>query len=106
MPPVEIADNAAFTAKGTTSLPIIIRLLQFLLCLIFLHALPNALARRHPDPPLRLIPLDMPRLPAAAALHASRRRRRSVRSSWRGNPAIAPTNATVASTDTTVTTQT
>src|SRR6266576_5974094 len=80
MAPLPIADAspAASTAiANITVLRITIYLLQFLLCLLFLHALPCADAIRRPDRPLRKKDvLELPTLPLAAALATRQRRRR------------------------------
>src|SRR6266550_6940646 len=80
MAPIPIADAplAASTATANiTALRITIYLLQFLLCLLFLHALPRADAIRRPDHPLRQKDaLELPTLPLAAALATRQRRRR------------------------------
>src|SRR6266576_2206195 len=80
MAPLPIADAspAASTAiANITVLRITIYLLQFLLCLLFLHALPCADAIRRPDRPLRQKDvLELPTLPLAAALATRQRRRR------------------------------
>src|SRR6266576_874365 len=80
MAPLPIADAspAASTAiANITVLRITIYLLQFLLCLLFLHALPCADAIRRPDRPLkRKDVLELPTLPLAAALATRQRRRR------------------------------
>src|SRR6266550_3173374 len=81
MAPTPIADVplAASTAiANITALRITIYLLQFLLCLLFLHALPRADAIRRPDRPLRQKDaLELPTLPLAATLATHRRRRRN-----------------------------
>src|SRR6266550_3512098 len=76
--PIANAPLAASTAiANITALRITIYLLQFLLCLLFLHALPCADAIRHPDRPLRQKDvLELPTLPLAAALTTHQRRRR------------------------------
>jgi len=80
MAPLPITDTptAASTAiANITALRITIYLLQFLLCLLFLHALPRADAIRRPDRPLQQKDvLELPTLPLAAALVTRRRRRR------------------------------
>src|SRR6266550_856131 len=76
--PIVDAPPAASTAiVNITALRITIYLLQFLLCLLFLHALPRADAIRRPDRPLKKKDvLELPTLPLAAALATCRRRRR------------------------------
>src|SRR6266576_4467691 len=76
--PITVAPPTASTATANiTALRITIYLLQFLLCLLFLHALPCANAIRHPDRPLRKKDvLELPTLPLAAALATRQRRRR------------------------------
>src|SRR6266550_7592449 len=76
--PIDDAPPAASTAiANITTLRIIIYLLQFLLCLLFLHALPHADAIRCPDHPLKQKDvLKLPTLPLAAALATCQRRRR------------------------------
>src|SRR6266576_3597840 len=80
MAPFPLVDTppAASTAIASiTALRIIIYLLQFLLCLLFLHTLPCANAIRRPDRPLRQKDvLELPTLPLAAALATRQRRRR------------------------------
>src|SRR6266576_322020 len=80
MAPLPIADAplAASTAiANITALRITIYLLQFLLCLLFLHALPRADAIRRPDCPLKQKDvLKLPTLPLTAALATRQRRRR------------------------------
>ncbi len=80
MAPIPIVDAlpAASTAiANITALRITIYLLQFLLCLLFLHALPCADAIRCPDHPLRQKDaLELPTLPLATALATRQRRRR------------------------------
>src|SRR6266550_3820404 len=79
MAPLPTADAplAASTAiANITALRITIYLLQFLLCLLFLHALPRVDAIRRPDRPLKQKDiLELPTLPLAAALVTRRRRR-------------------------------
>src|SRR6266550_5669013 len=81
MAPLPIADAplAASTAiANITALRITIYLLQFLLCLLFLHALPRVNAIQRPDRPLKQKDvLELPTLPLAAALVTRRRRRRN-----------------------------
>src|SRR6266576_562131 len=76
--PIVDASFAASTAiANITALRITIYLLQFLLCLLFLHALPHADAIRCPDHPLRQKDvLELPTLPLTAALATRQRRRR------------------------------
>src|SRR6266550_3917785 len=76
--PIDDAPPAASTAiANITALRITIYLLQFLLCLLFLHALPRADAIRRPDRPLKQKDvLELPTLPLAAALATRQRRRR------------------------------
>ncbi len=76
--PIDDAPPAASTAiANITALRITIYLLQFLLCLLFLHALPRADAIRRPDCPLKQKDvLELPTLPLAAALATRQRRRR------------------------------
>src|SRR6266567_3450721 len=80
MAPLPIADVppvASTVIANITTLRITIYLLQFLLCLLFLHALPRADAIRRPDRPLRQKDvLELPTLPLAAALTTRQRRRR------------------------------
>src|SRR6266567_3914368 len=80
MAPLPIDDappTASIAIANITTLRIIIYLLQFLLCLLFLHALPCADAIRRPDRPLRKKDvLELPTLPLAAALATRQRRRR------------------------------
>src|SRR6266567_5549493 len=80
MAPLPIADAplAASTAiANITALRITIYLLQFLLCLLFLHALPRADVIRRPDHPLKQKDvLELPTLPLAATLATRQRRRR------------------------------
>src|SRR6266550_406673 len=80
MAPLPIADAlpvASTVIANITALRITIYLLQFLLCLLFLHALPHADAIRCPDRPLRQKDvLELPTLPLAAALTTCQRRRR------------------------------
>ncbi len=76
--PIVNAPPVASTAiANITALRITIYLLQFLLCLLFLHALPRADAIRRPDHPLRQKDaLELPTLPLAATLTTRQRRRR------------------------------
>src|SRR6266576_5757912 len=76
--PIDDAPPAASTAiANITTLRITIYLLQFLLCLLFLHALPRADAIQRPDHPLkRKDVLELPTLPLAAVLATHQRRRR------------------------------
>src|SRR6266550_7849571 len=78
MPPVIItAEPAASIVEANTRLRIIIYLLQFLLCLLYLHALPHANAIRCPDLPLRRKDvLELRPLPLAVATVTRQRRRR------------------------------
>src|SRR6266550_7857542 len=80
MAPLPIADAlpvASTVIANITALRITIYLLQFLLCLLFLHALPRADAIRCPDRPLRQKDaLELPTLPLTAALATCQRRRR------------------------------
>src|SRR6266550_4142735 len=78
MPPVIItAEPAASTVEANTRLRIIIYLLQFLLCLLHLHALPRTNAIQRPDLPLRHKDvLELQPLPLAAAAATCQRRRR------------------------------
>src|SRR6266550_9583366 len=80
MAPILIADTppvASTAIANITALRITIYLLQFLLCLLFLHTLPRANAIRRPDRPLRQKDvLKLPILPLAAALATCQRRRR------------------------------
>src|SRR6266550_84793 len=97
MPPVIItAEPTVSIVEANTRLRIIIYLLQFLLCLLYLHALPRANAIRHPDLPLRCKDvLELQPLPlAAAAVTRQRRRRDSL--TWLHNAidALTDDNAT------------
>src|SRR6266576_3969012 len=76
--PIDDAPPTVSTAiANITALRITIYLLQFLLCLLFLHALPRADAIRRPDCPLKQKDvLELPTLPLAAALATRQRRRR------------------------------
>src|SRR6266550_365947 len=78
MPPViTTATPAASIVEANTHLRIIIYLLQFLLCLLYLHALPRASTIRHPDLPLRRKDvLELRPLPLTAAAITHQRRRR------------------------------
>src|SRR6266550_2377125 len=80
MAPLPIVDAplvASTAIANITTLRIIIYLLQFLLCLLFLHALPCTDAIRRPDRPLkRKDVLELPTLPLAATLTTRQRRRR------------------------------
>src|SRR6266550_4282097 len=78
MPPVIItAEPTVSIVEANMHLRIIIYLLQFLLCLLYLHALPCASAIRCPDLPLRCKDvLELRPLPLAAAAVTCQRRRR------------------------------
>src|SRR6266550_563244 len=78
MPPVIItAAPDAFTVEANMRLRIIIYLLQFLLCLLYLHALPRASAIQRLDLPLRHKDvLELRPLPLAATAVTHQRRRR------------------------------
>src|SRR6266576_1065612 len=78
MPPVIItAEPAASTVEANTRLRIIIYLLQFLLCLLYLHALPRASAIQCLDLPLQCKDvLELRPLPLATAAVTHQRRRR------------------------------
>ncbi len=78
MPPITItAAPAASIVEANTHLRIIIYLLQFLLCLLYLHALPRANAIRCPDLPLRHKDiLELQPLPLAATAVTHQRQRR------------------------------
>src|SRR6266576_4330423 len=74
---VDVPPVASTAIANITALRITIYLLQFLLCLLFLHALPHADAIRCPDRPLRQKDvLELPTLPLAATLATRQRRRR------------------------------
>src|SRR6266550_2835249 len=78
MPPVIItAKPNASTVEANVHLRIIIYLLQFLLCLLYLHALPRTSAIQRLDPPLRhkdILELRPLPLVTAAVTHQRRRR--------------------------------
>src|SRR6266550_825469 len=77
LPTVDVPPIASTAIANITTLRITIYLLQFLLCLLFLHALPHANAIQRPDRPLRQKDvLELPTLPLAAALTTRQRRRR------------------------------
>src|SRR6266550_3623720 len=77
LPIVDVPPVASVAIANITALRITIYLLQFLLCLLFLHALPHADAIRHPDHPLKQKDvLELPTLPLTAALAIRQRRRR------------------------------
>src|SRR6266550_3742353 len=79
LPIVDVPPVASTAIANITTLRITIYLLQFLLCLLFLHALPRADAIRCPDRPLkRKDALELPSLPLAAALATRQRRRRDM----------------------------
>src|SRR6266576_5670759 len=97
MPPVIItAEPAASIVEANTRLKIIIYLLQFLLCLLYLHALPHANAIRHPDLPLqRKDVLELRPLPlAATAVTCQRRRRGNLTQPHNAIDALMDDNAT------------
>src|SRR6266550_5210102 len=77
LPIVDALPVASTAIANITALRITIYLLQFLLCLLFLHALPRADTIQRPDCPLRQKDvLELPTLPLAAALTTHQRRRR------------------------------
>src|SRR6266550_3161704 len=77
LPIVDAPPVVSTAIANITALRITIYLLQFLLCLLFLHALPRTDAIRRPDRPLRQKDvLELPTLPLAAALATCRRRRK------------------------------
>src|SRR6266550_358866 len=77
IPIVDVLPVASTAIANITTLRITIYLLQFLLCLLFLHALPRANAIRCPDHPLRQKDiLELPTLPLTVALATRQRRRR------------------------------
>src|SRR6266550_7061619 len=77
LPVITPAKLDASIVEANTCLRIIIYLLQFLLCLLYLHALPRASAIRRLDLPLRRKDvLELRPLPLAAAAVTHQRRRR------------------------------
>ncbi len=77
LPIVDVPPIASTAIANSTALRVTIYLLQFLLCLLFLHALPCADAIRCPDRPLRQKDvLELPTLPLATTLATRQRRRR------------------------------
>src|SRR6266550_7366940 len=93
--PIDDAPPAASTAiANITALRITIYLLQFLLCLLLLHALPRADAIRCLDRPLKQKDvLELPTLPLAAALVTRPRRRRKDMIALRAIDASTPVHA-------------
>src|SRR6266550_6865995 len=96
LPVITTATPAASIVEANTHLRIIIYLLQFLLCLLYLHALPHASAIRHPDLPLRRKDvLELRPLPlTAAAVTRQRRRRDSLTRLHNAIDALMDDNAT------------
>src|SRR6266576_5026858 len=77
LPLVDVPPAASTAIANITALRITIYLLQFLLCLLFLHALPHADAIRRLDHPLKQKDvLELPTLPLTTVLTTHQRRRR------------------------------
>src|SRR6266550_5846561 len=96
LPVITPAKLDASIVEANTCLRIIIYLLQFLLCLLYLQALPRASAIQCPDLPLRRKDILELRLlpPAAAAITHQRRRRDSLTQLHNATNALMDDNAT------------